>query len=186
MTKPHKYLAIAYLLLWVWIILFCPPTYAQLRISQPPTATAKVIRVLDGDTFEVIQNLQKVRWRISGIDAPELKQPFGQQSTDSLTKILINRTITVQLLGKDLFQRDIINVTHIQGKRCDLDSLIIANGWAWSQKGWYANVYYLHRDPIQSIAVTQKRGIWQCDTPVIPKMWRRLNAHNKRLANNCN
>ena len=37
----------------------------------------EVIRVLDGDTIEVLQDKKPVRVRLSNIDAPEKKQAYG-------------------------------------------------------------------------------------------------------------
>jgi endonuclease YncB( thermonuclease family) len=48
----------------------------------------KVIRVLDGDTIEVLQEQQPVRVRLLNIDAPEKKQPFGRWSTNQLKAFL--------------------------------------------------------------------------------------------------
>ena len=48
----------------------------------------KVIRVLDGDTIEVLQEQQPIRVRLLNIDAPEKKQPFGRWSTNQLKAIL--------------------------------------------------------------------------------------------------
>lgn len=46
----------------------------------------RVVRVLDGDTIEVLQNSGALsRVRLAGIDAPEKKQPFGQRSRQSLS-----------------------------------------------------------------------------------------------------
>ena len=42
--------------------------------------TGPVVRVLDGDTLEVLHNHQPKRMRLSGIDSPEKGQPFGEKA----------------------------------------------------------------------------------------------------------
>ena len=44
----------------------------------------KVIRVLDGDTIDVLQDKKPVRVRLLNIDAPEKKQAYGSWSTNQL------------------------------------------------------------------------------------------------------
>lgn len=44
----------------------------------------KVIRVLDGDTIDVLQEKKPVRVRLLNIDAPEKKQAYGSGQRTSL------------------------------------------------------------------------------------------------------
>lgn len=56
----------------------------------------KVIRVLDGDTIEVLQvNNERTRIRLNGIDAPEKKQDFGQRSRQFLSRQLAQQFVTI-------------------------------------------------------------------------------------------
>ncbi|EYB64730.1 endonuclease [Escherichia coli] len=43
----------------------------------------RVVRVLDGDTIEVMDSRKAVRIRLINIDAPEKKQDYGRWSTDT-------------------------------------------------------------------------------------------------------
>lgn len=47
-----------------------------------------VIRVLDGDTLEILQDKKPVRVRLANIDAPEKKQPFGRWSATQLKDLV--------------------------------------------------------------------------------------------------
>ena len=53
-------------------------------LAAPPATTAgKVVSVHDGDTVTVrTDDGQTLKVRLQGIDAPELKQPFGSRSRD--------------------------------------------------------------------------------------------------------
>lgn len=54
-----------------------------------------VIRVLDGDTLEILQARHPVRIRLVNIDAPEKKQPFGRWSMNQLKSLVVNTPVTV-------------------------------------------------------------------------------------------
>jgi endonuclease YncB( thermonuclease family) len=65
--------------------------------SFAQTITGKVVRVADGDTVTVLDasNTQH-RIRLSGIDAPEKNQAFGNRSKESLSALLAGKTVTVE------------------------------------------------------------------------------------------
>ncbi len=52
--------------------------------SFAATFTGKVVRVLDGDTIEVLVNTKPVRVRLADIDCPEKKQPFGNAAKKNM------------------------------------------------------------------------------------------------------
>jgi len=49
--------------------------------------TCKVAAVCDGDTLTVLVNRPQMKVRLAEIDAPERKQPFGEQSRQSLADL---------------------------------------------------------------------------------------------------
>lgn len=42
--------------------------------------SGRIVRVIDGDTVQVLTSGEMVRVRLNGIDAPESSQPFGQKA----------------------------------------------------------------------------------------------------------
>ncbi|WP_174517420.1 thermonuclease family protein, partial [Enterobacter kobei] len=68
----------------------------------------KVIRVIDGDTFIINDNLNHIR--MANIDAPEKKQTYGYQSYLVLKDKLEGRVVTLDILSKDKYGRLISNV----------------------------------------------------------------------------
>jgi micrococcal nuclease len=65
-----------------------------LAAAAPASAenfSGEVVRILDGDTVDVLVNQQPIRVRLAQIDAPEIRhgtrnpgQPFGERSRQSL------------------------------------------------------------------------------------------------------
>lgn len=54
-----------------------------------------VMRVVDGDSLMVQLHGRQVRVRLKEIDAPELKQPFGEESQQSLAQICAKKSARV-------------------------------------------------------------------------------------------
>lgn len=65
--------------------------------------TAKVSRVIDGDTIKVLINSKEETVRLIGIDSPEVLderkpvQCFGKQASDKAKEILTGKTIILEL-----------------------------------------------------------------------------------------
>lgn len=61
--------------------LCCATTLLFVSFNSHADIRGRVVRILDGDTLEVLQqNGELTRVRLNGIDAPEKAQPFGQRS----------------------------------------------------------------------------------------------------------
>ena len=54
-----------------------------------------VTRVIDGDSIEVKQKNTINKIRLSYIDAPEIRQSYGEKSKAYLKKILLNKKVIV-------------------------------------------------------------------------------------------
>jgi hypothetical protein len=80
--------------------------------AQPIIISGQVTRIIDryaeaGDTFEMLQDSKRVHCPIveqsdDSVDAPEKGQPYGE-STDSLSKLMLNKPIVCLLLGRDVY-----------------------------------------------------------------------------------
>ncbi|WP_245855842.1 thermonuclease family protein [Paenibacillus rigui] len=71
--------------------------------------TAKVERVVDGDTFEIKRDGKKEKVRLIGVDTPETKKPntpvmfYGKEASDFTKKKLENKTVELEW---DVEQKD--------------------------------------------------------------------------------
>ena len=61
------------------------------------TLTGTVVGVADGDTITVLDaNREQHKIRLSGIDAPEKAQPFGQRSKENLSRLVFDKDVRVE------------------------------------------------------------------------------------------
>jgi len=85
-----------------------PALLLSLLTAQAPadTFTGKVVRVLDGDTVEVLDiETNPHRVRLAGIDAPETGQAFGAWAKRKLIELAYGRTVQVEGAKRDKYQR---------------------------------------------------------------------------------
>lgn len=142
----------------------------------------RVVRVLDGDTYEVLTGSQPVRVRLRGVDAPELSQPFGREAADSVTQLLGGQQVWLTRQGTDLYGRTLASlwvVTPARPGGVALDSLLVVRGWAWA---WDPTRRVAGRVAEQASAQRAGLGIWKCGVGgvVPPHVWRGFKAEIKR------
>ena len=51
----------------------------------------KVVKISDGDTITVLSGKEQTKVRLYGIDAPELKQPYGKKSKQFLANLMAGK-----------------------------------------------------------------------------------------------
>lgn len=81
------------------ILLYYPLT------SIAKTFSAKVVRVIDGDTVQAYDGATNTRIRLYGIDAPESKQAFGQKAKQTMIQLVANQVVNIQDHGQDVYGR---------------------------------------------------------------------------------
>ena len=143
---------------------------------------ARVARVVDGDTYDLVTGGQALRIRLLGVDAPEHDQAFGQQATDSVTALLLGKLVRVQRVKTDLYGRTLGHLylpSPITRREVAVDSVLVVRGWAWAFDPEHPHAL---REPQMAAALAARRGLWKCglDSTVPPKVWRHLNWQNKR------
>lgn len=99
------------------------------RAGDPPVGSASrisgaVTHVRDGDTIEVA----RVPVRFSGISAPELSEPYGQQSKNAMRGLVAGQQVTCDLTGRKTYDRWVGTCFLADGT--DLSAAIVALGLA--------------------------------------------------------
>lgn len=126
-----------------------------------------VIRVIDGDTIEVLQDKKPVRIRLANIDAPEKKQAFGRWSTNQLKSLVAAQPVTLTYTQTDRYGRIIGRVFTTNGT--EVNRYMVQSGAAWVYERYNTDKAL---PALQREAQTQKRGLWADSQPVPPWEWR--------------
>ena len=129
----------------------------------------RVVGVSDGDTITVlVDNHDRLKVRLAGIDAPEKSQPFGSVSKKSLSDQVFGKTVNIESNKKDRYGRFLGRVI-FNGTDVCLEQ--IRAGMAWHYKR-YSNEQSesLRREyaDAESQARQLKIGLWSEPTPIAP------------------
>lgn len=135
-----------------------------------PIAAAENMRVsiLDGDTIDT--NGQ--RYRLYGIDAPEIKQPHGVDAAHALRAAMDDRDINVQSHGKGKYGR-VIALLQYRDRGTTVQARLVSEGWAWVYPQYCDIPACDSWERLERIAREQGRGLWANDDPMPPWEWRR-------------
>ena len=142
-----------------------------------------MIKVTDGDSITILNaRNEKVRVRLTGIDAPEADQPFGQESKQSLASMVADKEERIETNKKDRYGR-VLGKVWVQpadcpacGKTLNTNHAQILSGMA----SWYrqfANDQSAEDqgryESAEDEARKRKWGLWSEPNPVAPRGWRR-------------
>ena len=79
-------------------------TLSLLLISS--SFTARVVRVIDGDTIVVLtENHEQIKIRLEVIDCPEMKQDFGYRAKQATSDLCFNKKVRIEKSGIDQYGR---------------------------------------------------------------------------------
>ena len=144
----------------------CVPACAEI-------ITGRVVGVADGDTLTLLDaSNQTHKIRLSGIDAPEKNQDFGQRAKASLSELVYGRAGTASCQKKDRYRRDVC-VVKVNDKDVGLEQ--IRTGLAW----WYRQYAReqtrqerLDYEKAEQDAKNRRLGLWSRNAPIPPWDWR--------------
>lgn len=158
-----------------------------LTTALVPTARGdvigKVVAVTDGDTIRVLSaDSVEYKIRLTGIDAPERGQPFGNAARKHLASLVAGKEVLVESSKTDRYGR-VLGKVRVQppdcpdcGKTLDANHAQVLAGMAW----WYE--YYADEQPAgdreryKAAAIEARKrglGLWGEANPVPPWAWRR-------------
>jgi endonuclease YncB( thermonuclease family) len=129
-------------------------------------ASAKVIRVYNGDTLTIDAQGKETRLRLFGIDAPESGQDGDVAATRFLRRLVLEHPVEIKVKETDQLNQ-IFAVVIREGKESSINAAMLANGYAWVNPDQCKGDECLKWKVIESQARTLKLGIWS-DYNIVP------------------
>lgn len=147
----------------LYLLLACP------LLADTLTGTCK--RVVDGDTFILNDGTTVQIW---GIDAPELKQDYGQEARTWLQNTIGQKGVKlrIQVKGTDSYGRT-LGLVYIQGNQkrpSNVGTLMVKAGMAWFDD--YNAPEAGLADEMEK-ARKAKKGLWADEEPMKPYLFRK-------------
>lgn len=136
--------------------------------TQAASFTGKLVKVIDGDTVEVMHDGKVERIRLAQIDCPEQGQPFGQAAKRYVLKVAAQKIVTVEVETVDRYGRTVGEVFLPDGS--NLNKRIVGAGYGWQYKKYSKDPAYAD---LEAEARAAKLGLWKDKNPIPPWEWRR-------------
>ena len=135
----------------------------------------EVVSISDGDTVTVLDATHvQHKIRLSGIDAPEKSQPFGQRSKQALADQVFRKQVTIEWSKQDKYRRNVGRVITANGIDANLKQ--IEQGMAWHYKKYQNEQPAPERErysQAEEKARSQGLGLWQDANPEPPWDYRK-------------
>ncbi|EEC68705.1 hypothetical protein OsI_37185 [Oryza sativa Indica Group] len=135
---------------------------ADALLSSLDEAGYKIISCSDDEVLA-----RKYRIRMRGIDAPELKMPYGRESRNALVKLIGGKSVKIYVYDLDQFGR---YVGDIYCNNLFIQEQMLKNGHAWHFKTYDKRPEFARWEREAKAA---NRGLWASGNPEKPWDWRR-------------
>lgn len=136
-----------------------------------PLAACLVVAIADGDTLTARCGepgaYEQVKVRISAIDAPEKRQPFGERSRQALAALCFQVEAVITPRSRDRYGRTVADV-ECRGQDVGLAQIEAGMAWYFVRYG----KGYEHLAGVEAGARTAARGLWSMPA-VAPWEWRK-------------
>lgn len=149
-------------------------------VAQGWEVAGRVVHVQDGDTLTILdEDRRQHKIRLSGIDAPELGQPFGRSSRRVLVDLAVGRQAAATCHKRDRYEREVCTVS-VDG--VDVGQQIVGEGMAWVFTRYASELPRQQRLAYQAgqeAARAGRTGLWADAEPVAPWDWRKAHPRGK-------
>jgi micrococcal nuclease len=147
--------------------------------AAPAQAFSGVVtHVVDGDTLWLrpdpgqggVSNSKPRAFRLRGIDAPEICQPWGPQAKAALESRVLHRQVTLRGHASDGYARRLVTL-ELNGE--DIGAWMVGQGHAWN------STFRQHPGPyaaLERTARSSRRGLFAQVDPQEPRRFRKAHG----------
>jgi micrococcal nuclease len=129
--------------------------------------SGKVVTVIDGNTLEIYANDNETyKILLYGIDSPELSQEYGEKAKKSLEKLILDKSVSIEIQGKDRWGNR-LGIVLVDGE--DPREKLLEEGLAWTAERNPVEQFELIRVKAQE----KGKGLWKETDPTPPWTYRR-------------
>ena len=167
-----------------------------LSVANAEILQCQVHDVSDGDRFICLDSQQqKVTVLLANVDAPELKQVYGQEAKQALSKWIKGKNINFLAVNSELFCTREQNMDE-KGQICadiglegylterensspeqSINYQMIEQGNAWLAPSPLLELGMTIYHKAEQDAREAKRGLWADADPIVPWLWRERNIN---------
>ncbi|HUQ94170.1 MAG TPA: thermonuclease family protein [Bryobacteraceae bacterium] len=137
------------------LILLCLGLSQPIACAATDEVTGRIVAVHDGDTVTLLTaDKRQLRIRLSEIDAPEKRQPYGTKSKQELSALCFGKTAVAAYVDTDRYGRMVARL-HVDG--IDINAEMVRRGAAWVYRKYAKDPTF---PALEAAARDAKRGLW--------------------------
>lgn len=139
------------------------------------TLEGHIVGVSDGDTVKLLDATHQLyKIRLNKIDAPEKNQAYGQKSKASLSELVFDRDVRVEVTDLDRYGRT-VGILFIGEQEINLEQ--VRRGLAWVYRKYTSDPRYIEAE---QVARAQTKGLWADPQPTPPWVFRHPQLAHER------
>jgi endonuclease YncB( thermonuclease family) len=165
---------------WVYLTIIilglsCTNKHEKKVVHFDENRVYKVIKIIDGDTYDVLIDNKPQRVRVDAIDAPEKGMPFYKVSKNYLGSLCFKKEIRLKKVDEDSHGRWVCRGYTEEG--LDLSVEMVKAGLAWHYKKYSKDKELAM---LEEYAKSNKLGLWS-DALSLPP-WEVRAMHRKGIS----
>lgn len=152
----------------IFILLILPLVFIT-SFRVPDAASGRVVKVVDGDTYDILLDGVQSRIRMDAIDAPERGQDFGTAAKNHLGRLCDGQIIRLNIKSRDRYGRIVAQSFLPDGR--ELGAEMIRAGMAWHYTKYSSDP---RLSTLEQQAREARRGLWSMANPIAPWDYRKM------------